>query len=111
MVLIMGRIISIGTALPKYVEEQDTILDFMHLAYADVEASRKLNVLFNYSGIDKRYSVIPDFNVNREGELFNLKFEPLPLVEKRLSIFKERAIPLAMDAIQNSVEKINTSIK
>ena len=57
----MSKIISIGTALPEFGTKQNTILEFMCTAYDDVTAARKLKVLFHQSGINTRYSVIPDF--------------------------------------------------
>jgi predicted naringenin-chalcone synthase len=106
----MSKIISIGTAVPKYGAKQSTILDFMHAAYNDDTASRKLNILFNYSGINTRYSVIPDFDKsNSKYFLFNGN-QIAPTIEKRLNIFKENAISLAIEAIQNSIKKLNTTI-
>jgi predicted naringenin-chalcone synthase len=106
----MSRIISIGTAVPRFGATQNCILDFMHDAYAEAEASRKLNILFSRSGIGTRYSSLPDFmHTGGERSLFNRDRE-LPKVEERLDIFKENALPLAIAAIQNSIEKIGTTI-
>src|ERR1035438_8964515 len=107
----MSRIISIGTAVPEYGTNQNTILDFMHAAYSDDTASRKLKILFNYSGINTRYSVIPDFNRNNmQHYLFNGN-QIVPNVEQRLDIFKERAATLAIDAIRNALIKLNTTVE
>jgi len=106
----MSKIISIGTAVPQYYTKQSKILDFMQEAYHDDSASRKLNVLFHQSGINMRYSVVSDFdNSVSEHHFFN-KDQPQPTVEKRLNIFKEHAVTLAMKAIHNSLEKLNTTI-
>jgi hypothetical protein len=35
MVLAMSKILSIGTAVPKYGTKQSTILDYMHAVYND----------------------------------------------------------------------------
>ncbi|HEX2395487.1 MAG TPA: hypothetical protein VHI78_09075, partial [Bacteroidales bacterium] len=94
----MSRVISIGTATPKYSAGQDTILEFMHRAYADNTASRKLNALFRSSGIDSRYSILPDFSESANGDdFFNGK---RPDVSQRLLLFKETAVPLALRAIE-----------
>src|ERR1039457_1757869 len=106
----MSIIISIGTAVPKYGTKQIALLDFMHTAYKDGSASRKLKILFHHSGINTRYSVIPDFDAsNSEHYLFNGNPEP-PTVEKRLGQYKKHAVSLAIDAIQNSLKKINTTV-
>ncbi len=106
----MSKIISIGTALPKYHTKQSEILEFMHLAYDNKVASRKLNVLFNNCGIHTRYSAIPDFDKARHEHIFFNGTPSKANVEDRLTVFKERAIPLAIDAINNSFKNINTSI-
>ena len=68
----MSRIVSIGTAVPRYGTKQSAILDYMQVAYNDGVASRKLSTLFNHSGIETRYSVVPDFdNTKTETVFFN----------------------------------------
>ena len=106
----MSKIISIGTAIPQYSTKQSSILKFMQGAYNDESASRKLKIVFNYSGINTRHSVLPDFDLARSRhELFI--DNQLPDVEKRLSIFKAQAVPLAIKAIENSFEKIKITIR
>jgi len=93
----MSKIISIGTAVPQYGTKQDVILEFMTAAYNEPVANRKLNSLFNYS-------VIPDFG-RKNHFLFN--GEPtIPNIEKRLTVFKELAMPLAIHSIKNALDKI-----
>ncbi len=106
----MSTIISIGTAVPQYSAKQGTILEFMKSAYNDDTASRKLNILFHNSGINTRYSVVPDFgNTQSIHNLFVVN-QPVPDVRDRLNVFKENATPLAINAMQNAFQKLNTSI-
>lgn len=106
----MSRIISIGTAVPQFGTKQTSILDFMQDAYIEEEASRKLNILFSRSGIGTRYSSLPDFmDIENERRLFHRDRE-IPKVEERLNVYKENALPLAIAAIQNSIEKLGTTI-
>ena len=107
----MSKIISIGTAVPKYGTKQSAILDFMHTAYNNDTASRKLNILFHHSGINTRYSVIPDFDTGNlpEYNIFKGNHSALT-VEKRMSIYKEHVVSLAIEAIHNSLNKLNTTI-
>jgi len=106
----MSKIISIGTAVPKYGTKQSTILDFMQVAYNDKTASRKLKILFRHSGINTRYSVVSDFDKSKsEHTLFNGN-QNAPTVEKRVSVFKEHAVSLAIEAIQDSLKKLKTTI-
>lgn len=105
-----SRIVSIATAVPEYTSNQDDILKFMDEAYRDAEALRKLKVLFHHSGINKRYSVIPDFSGAGEPVLFSPNHE-LPMVSKRMDVYKQKALPLAVKAAQKAFENIETSIK
>jgi len=106
----MSKIISIGTAVPGYGTKQSTIFDFMDEAYNDQTASRKLNILFNKSGITTRYSVLSDFgNSKPEQNIFGGNLSA-PAVDQRLNIYKRNAVSLAEEAIQNSLEKLNTSV-
>jgi predicted naringenin-chalcone synthase len=107
----LSKIISIGTAVPQHRSKQTAILEFMHAAYGNETASRKLNVLFGHSGIDERYSVIPDFDKSRNEHVFFNGTPSKAGVADRLSVFRERAVPLALEAIRDACEKINTSIE
>ncbi len=105
-----SRIISIGTAVPEYGTRQGAILGFMHDAYKDVAASRKLNTLFSYSGIDTRYSAIADFdNPEGEGRFFDKDYKAS--VDIRLAEYRRKALPLAMDAVDAGFRKLNSSVK
>jgi len=106
----MSTIISIGTAVPQYSAKQSTILEYMQTAYNDDTASRKLNILFHNSGINTRYSVLPDFGSNQtENNFFNLN-QHVPDVTERLTVFKENAASLAVAAMKAAFQKLNTSI-
>lgn len=106
----MSKIISIGTAVPKFETAQSTILEFMQEAYNDDTASRKLRILFHNSGINTRYSVVPDFNNSKSEQNFFTGNKSKLNIDKRLNVFKENAVSLAIEAIQNSLSKINTTI-
>lgn len=106
----MSTIISIGTAVPRYSAKQSAVLEFMKTAYNDETASRKLNILFHNSGIQTRYSVLPDFSNNQtENSFFNVN-QPVPDVTQRLNIFKENVASLAIAAMNAAFQKLNTSI-
>ena len=106
----MSTIISIGTAVPQYSAKQSTILEFMKTAYNDDTASRKLNILFQNSGIKTRYSVLPDFGTNQtENSFFNAN-QRVPDVTQRVTVFKENAASLAIAAMKAAFKKLNTNI-
>jgi predicted naringenin-chalcone synthase len=106
----MSKIISIGTAVPEHRTGQPAILEFMHAAYGNETASRKLNVLFSHSGISSRYSVIPDFDKSRMQHVFFNGTPSKANVQNRLDVFRERAVPLALAAIDNAFSKIDSSV-
>jgi len=106
----MSKIISIGTAVPKYHTKQSLILDFMHEAYNNEIASRKLKILSHQSGINTRHSVVPDFCNGESPDNFFIKNEPAPTVEKRLNLYKKHAVSLAIDAIQDSLSKLDNRV-
>ena len=107
----MSKIISIGTAVPEHRTKQPAILEFMQAAYGNEVASRKLNVLFNNSGISSRYSVLPDFDKSKTEHIFFNGTPSTATVENRLNVFKEKAIPLALEAIENAFKKIDSNSK
>ncbi len=82
----------------------------MQAAYDNNAASRKLKILFNYSGINTRYSAIPDFENGKAGHVLFNGNQIVPNVEERLTIYKEQAVSLAIKAIHDSLEKLKTTI-
>lgn len=105
----MSRIIALGTAVPSYKAKQTEVLHFMTEAYNNETDARKLNILFKNSGIDYRYSVLPDFDTEHSRRDF-FNSSQLPNVEERMNIFKLHALSLAENAVSNAVEKLETSI-
>ncbi|HEX6846661.1 MAG TPA: type III polyketide synthase [Chitinophagaceae bacterium] len=101
----MSKIVSIGTALPEYRHEQQTIFEFMSRVYAINETEkRKLRFLYKHSGIQTRYSVLPDYSVSAgEWQFFTPteNLEPVPSIEKRMEHFREYAAPLSLKAIRD----------
>ncbi|MBB1282881.1 type III polyketide synthase [Flavisolibacter sp. BT320] len=101
----MSKIVSIGTALPPYCHSQMEILPFMQQVYAlpEVEA-RKLRFLYAKSGIDQRYSVLPDYTKPPSDWKFyapSENLEPFPTLEQRMAVFQKQAPLLSVDAIRD----------
>ena len=105
----MSKIVSIGTAVPAYLHEQNRILDFMHRVYApDEPGRRKLKYLYRQGGISTRYSVIPDYSLPASQWEFyppSENLEPFPSLEKRMQWFREYAAPLSLKAINNCLKE------
>jgi len=106
----LSKIISIGLALPPFKHKQDDILKFMQLVYAMNNAdNRKLKYLYHHSGIDYRYSVIPDYSreVN-DWEFYpqTENLEPFPSLEQRIALFNKAAGPLSVNAIEDCIKGV-----
>ncbi len=106
----MSKIISIGTAIPRYKHNQEEILEFMQRVYALTEADkRKLKFLYRQGGIETRYSVIPDYSLPATEWQFytpSENLEPFPRLEKRLACFQLHAAKLSMDAIKQCLDDV-----
>lgn len=112
----MGSCISaIGTANPQYKIPQQTIYHFMVKAFGldDNNASR-LKQIYDGSGIDHRYSVIPDFGYSDPqaytffGKGANL--EPFPSTQNRLQLYQQTAVGVAADAAKKCFEAFDQDI-
>lgn len=104
----MSRIISIGTAVPPYCHRQQNILQFMLNAYQpEAEDRRKISLLYERSGIDTRYAVIPDYSVARHERTFypkTLDMEPFPGLDQRMELYNTHATRLSIEAINNCLD-------
>jgi predicted naringenin-chalcone synthase len=104
----VSKIISIATAVPPYRHSQDQILQFMQDSYAmSEEEKRKLRYLYHHSGIDIRYSVIPDYSRPMSEWKFyphSENLEPFPPIEQRMDWFAKHAAPLSVVAIRKCLE-------
>lgn len=91
--------------MPPYRHRQQDILEFMSAAYQPPEEDkRKIRFLYQHSGIDYRYSVIPDYTAGAEKRVFypgTKNLEPFPSLEKRMEWFQCCATKLSATAIRN----------
>lgn len=102
----MTDIISIATAVPQFCHQQDDILVYMGDAFQlDDTEKRKLKFMYHQSGIEQRYSVLPDFSSIAAENFFSLsnskKIEPG--LEERLKIYDESSLALSVNAIQKCI--------
>lgn len=105
----MSSITAIGTANPEYRFTQSQIADFMVKAMQlNNHDSRKLRAIFNASGIDYRYSVLEDYNNEHDNTFYanSSDFEPFPSTSKRLKYFRDNALDLSYQAVQNMMQSI-----
>ncbi len=104
----MSKIIAIGTSVPHYKHEQNSILQFMEQVYAFNESDkRKLRFLYHKSNIHTRYSVIPDYSRPISEWKFypqSENLDPFPSLERRMEYYSKYAAPLSVDAIRNCID-------
>ncbi|MEQ9424425.1 MAG: type III polyketide synthase [Cyclobacteriaceae bacterium] len=98
-------ITSIGTANPGEAIPQSQIADFMlhGLELTDHQQNR-LKLLYRATGIRQRFSVIPDYGLNGKPFQFYNKtkgLEPFPTVKQRMHAFRESALNLSVEAIND----------
>ena len=110
----MSKIIAIGTAVPEYRHRQEDIPEFMQRVYAlDEAGKRKLRYLYKQSGINTRYSTIPDYSLPAHSWQFyspTENLEPFPNMEKRMEWYKRHAAPLSIQAIKKCIDKFSGNI-
>jgi predicted naringenin-chalcone synthase len=101
---------AIGTANPVHRIAQPQIAEFMAGALGFGEADkRKLRALYRVSGIEHRYSVLPDYGrANGEYTFFpnTPDLEPFPTVGQRMAAYRREALPLAVEAARNSLNQV-----
>jgi len=71
------------------------------------QASRKLKFLYQQSGIEARYSVIPDYSRSiGEWEFYppTENLEPFPSLEWRMKWYRQFAAPLSLEAIHRCMQ-------
>lgn len=100
---------AIGQAVPdnkiKQIEAYHWMCDA--LEYEKSDEKRILNLLYQSSGIENRYSVIADYARDKADFEFFPKtkgIEPFPTVKQRMQLYKKEALPLALKAIENCFE-------
>lgn len=73
----------------------------------DETDERKLRYLYRKSGIDHKYSVVPDFSSATEKREFfpqSKNLEPFPGLEERMQLFNKHAVPLSIASINNCID-------
>ncbi|MDQ2772029.1 MAG: type III polyketide synthase [Bacteroidota bacterium] len=101
---------AIGTANPVHRIAQPQIADFMARALAfDENATRKLRALYRVSGIEHRYSVLPDYGRALGDYTFfpnTANLEPFPSVGQRMAVYRREALPLAVEAVRDALRQV-----
>jgi len=103
----LSKIVSIATNVPAYKHEQNAICTFADQIYCkDKIESRKMKFLYRHSGIQTRYSAIPDYSLQMDERQFYAKtedLEPFPDLEKRMAWYSDNAAMLSVKTIQKCI--------
>ncbi|MGG7661964.1 UbiA family prenyltransferase [Dyadobacter sp. BHUBP1] len=94
---------SIETAVPDYGYAQETLTDFYLRSTDDLNTRRKIKIVASKTGIEKRYSVIPDFDKTPEEFTFfnrNTALMPEPTLSERMQLYQRHATTLSKRAIE-----------
>ncbi|WP_201979007.1 type III polyketide synthase [Hymenobacter rubidus] len=101
---------AIGTANPVHRIAQPQIAEFMARALGFGEDdTRKLRALYRVSGIEHRYSVLPDYGrANGDYTFFpnTPDLEPFPSVGQRMAVYRREALPLATEAVRDCLRQV-----
>lgn len=106
----MTYINNISIAIPQYKSEQLELYEFMVNLYPEY-LQNKIKKLYVSSGIEKRFSVIPDYSSTENKKLYpnNSNLEPFPTLNKRMEIYKEEAIKLSLESINKCISNLDKS--
>ena len=101
----MGSCISaIGIANPEKRVTQQQAYDFMVDAFSlSTDHAQRLKHIYEGSGIDYRHTVVDDFGASRADYTFfesTPDLEPFVTTQKRLLLYQEKAIQIALKAAQ-----------
>ncbi|MVN22832.1 type III polyketide synthase [Mucilaginibacter arboris] len=107
---------AIGIANPEYSISQKESYQFMGKAFGLKEQhAAKLESIHANSGIERRFSVIPDFSGNdfAQNTFFGASadLEPFPDTAKRLKLYEKEAITIAVNAVNNCLESFDSNFK
>lgn len=106
---------AIGIANPQNRIAQQDIYHFMANAFGlDETNATRLKSIYDNSGIEHRYSVIPDFAYSDPSKYTFFKLvddlEPFPDTQKRLKLYEKEAIAIAVNAAQNCFAGFDSDI-
>jgi len=96
----MSFIIDIATVVPEYPVSKAEVLDFYNHALQTgnmPDIQKKLHFILEKTQIEGRFSCIPDFNSQTKELYTDNNYQPS--VEKRMSVYKNKIVPLACQSI------------
>lgn len=105
-----SAIVSVGTSNPQYKIDQQKAADLVAKTLNTTPHEKKIiNAIYRFTGIKYRYSVLSDAcKVPGEFEFFpNDPNTPFPSTASRLKIYKDNALKLALEAIEECLSNLD----
>lgn len=102
----LPAILALGTAVPRHRVEQAHLCEWLAEALRDQPAlARWLRGLYRYSGIESRYSVLPDAEMSPAESRFVPTRPPheAPTTAERMAVYEREAPPLAAEAARRAL--------
>jgi predicted naringenin-chalcone synthase/1,4-dihydroxy-2-naphthoate octaprenyltransferase len=99
----LSYLAAIETAVPDYAYSQESLTAFYLKSTDDLTNKRKIRIVAGKTGIDTRYSVIPDFDKEPEEYTFFNKTAsllPEPSLTQRMQLYQQHATKLSKAAIE-----------
>ena len=99
----LSYITAIETAVPDHCFSQETLSSFYIKSTDDLMSKRKIKIVAGKTGIDKRYSVISDFDKEPEEYSFFSKSTtllPEPGLTQRMQLYQQHATALSQKAVE-----------
>ncbi len=105
-----SSILSIGIAVPKHKIPQTKVVEFMARAHGMVGPEQgRLRALYRASGIENRYSTIPDYaSEDMENRAFyppSVGLNPFPSTKARSDYYRKEAIGLSLSSVKNCLSQ------
>ncbi|WP_229253797.1 UbiA family prenyltransferase [Dyadobacter sp. NIV53] len=99
----LSYITAIETAVPDHCFSQEILTSFYIKSTEDLTNKRKIKIVASKTGIEKRYSVISDFDKEPEEYTFFNKTKtllPEPGLTQRMQLYQQHATALSIKAIE-----------
>jgi predicted naringenin-chalcone synthase len=98
----MSKILSLANQVPDHRYSQAELVAFMEQFITNEVDLRKLKFIGREAGIDHKYSVLSDFKLNGDAQLFKNVNES-PTTDQRLSLYHIEAPKLAMSVSEKAL--------
>ncbi len=106
----MSKIVAISTNVPNYKHNQANLCKYANSVFSKTDEDvRKLNFLYNRSGIENRYSILPDFSLPEgERKFFITKNNQhsVPDIESRMALYDKEATAISVKTIEDCIANI-----